>query len=55
MLASATAIPTSSTSGAAEVPFSCLTALTSSWLLPVGLAELTLIPYLAVKSLMMLP
>ena len=37
VLASATDMPTSSTSGAAAVPFSCLTALTSSWLLPSGL------------------
>ena len=41
--------------GAAEVPSSCRMALTSSWLLPVGLAELTLIPYLASKSLIIVP
>ena len=45
----------SRTSGAAAVPFSCFTALTSSWLVPVGFAELTLIPYVFVKSLMMVP
>ena len=45
----------SSTSGAAAVPFSCLTALTSSWLLPSGLAELTLIPYFFVNVLMIVP
>ena len=45
----------SRTSGAAEVPFSCFTALTSSWLVPSGFAELTLMPYFAVKSLMIVP
>ena len=44
VLARATAMPMSRTSGAAAVPFSCFTALTSSWLVPVGFAELTLIP-----------
>ena len=48
-------MPTSSTSGVAAVPFSCLTALTSSWLLPFGLAEFTLIPYFFWKSLMIVP
>ena len=41
---SATDWPTSTTSGAAEVPFSCLIALTSCWLVPSGFAELTFIP-----------
>ena len=50
VLTRATAMPTSRTSGAAAVPFSCLTALTSSWLVPSGLAELILIPYFFVKS-----
>ena len=52
---SATAWPTSTTSGAAAVPFSCLIASTSCWLVPSGFAELTLIPYFAVKALMILP
>ena len=55
MFAQATAIPMSRTSGALLVPASDLTALTSSWLLPWGLAWLTLMPYLASKSLMMVP
>ena len=52
---SATAMPMSRTSGAAAVPFSCLTAFTSSWLLPSGLAELTLMPYFFSKVLMIVP
>ena len=55
VLVSATACPTSTTSGAAAVPFSCLMALTSCWLVPLGLAELILIPYFAVKSLRIVP
>ena len=55
VLASATACPTSTTSGAAAVPFSCLIALTSCWLVPAGLAELTLIPYFCEKVLMIVP
>ena len=50
VLARATAMPTSSTSGALEVPFSCLIALTSCWLVPSGRAELILIPYFFSKS-----
>ena len=55
VLASATAMPTSSTSGALAVPFSVLTALTSCWLVPSGRAELILMPYLAVKADRMAP
>ena len=55
VFAQATAIPMSRTSGALLVPASDFTALTSSWLLPWGFAWLTLIPYFASKSLMMLP
>ena len=55
VLASATATPTSTTSGAAAVPFFCLIVSTSCWLVPSGRAEFTLMPYLAVKVLMMLP
>jgi hypothetical protein len=45
-------MPTSTTSGARSVPLSWVIALTSSWLLPFGLAEVILMPYLAVKPLM---
>ena len=55
VLASATDWPTSRTSGAAAVPACCFTALTSSWLLPLGLADMTLIPYLSENALMMAP
>ena len=55
VLASATETPTSTTSGAAAVPFFCLIVLTSCWLVPSGSAELTLIPYLVENVLMMLP
>ena len=55
VLARATAMPMSRTSGALAVPFSVLTALTSCWLVPVGLAELILMPYLAVKAERMAP
>src|SRR5206468_12478631 len=55
VLARATFMPTSTTSGARLVPCSCLIASTSSWSEPLGLAELTLMPYLAVKPLMMAP
>src|SRR3979490_587808 len=50
VLASATAMPTSSTSGALAVPFSVLTALTSVRLGAAGIAEEGLMPYLAVKA-----
>src|SRR6266571_2765159 len=40
VFASATFMPTSTTSGARVVPASWLIASTSSWLLPFGLAEL---------------
>ncbi len=55
VLTSATAMPTSSTSGALAVPFSVLTALTSCWLEPSGRVELILMPYLAVKAERMAP
>ena len=48
-------VPISSTSGARLCPFSCCIALISSWLEPSGLASLILMPYLAVKSFMMVP
>ena len=51
----ANAVPMSSTSGARDWPLSCSIALISSWLEPSGFASLILIPYLAVKSFMMLP
>ena len=41
--------------GAVGALAGCLTALTSSWLLPFGLAELILMPYLAVKPSMIAP
>jgi hypothetical protein len=37
------------------VPPCDLTAFTSSWLLPFGFAELTLMPYFAVNPLMIAP
>ena len=56
VLATATFMPTSTTSGARSVPACCLIALTSSWLLPFGFAELTVIPgYLALKPSMIAP
>ena len=51
----ANAVPTSRTSGARSWPLSWLTALSSSWLDPSGLASLILMPYLAVKSFMIVP
>ena len=45
----------SSTSGARLCPLSCCIALISSWLEPSGLASLILMPYLAVKSFMIVP
>src|SRR5579875_2025658 len=41
----ATAIPISTTSGALAVPFSCLIASTSCWLVPSGSASLMWMPY----------
>ena len=55
VLASATAVPRSKTSGAPPWPLSCLAALISSWLDASGCAELTLMPYFAVKALMISP
>ena len=55
VLATATARPTSTTSGALGEPFSALIALTSCWLEPSGRAELILIPYFFSKVLMMVP
>jgi len=52
VLASATAWPTSTTSGARLVPSN---ALTSSWLLPFGLSEVMSMLYLALKPLMTAP
>jgi len=51
-LASATAWPTSKTSGALSRPLSCLAASISSWLEASGWAELTLMPYFFVKPSM---
>jgi len=51
----ATLSPTSTTSGAVEVPAFWLMASTSCWLLPLGFSELTAMPYLAVKALMASP
>ena len=51
----ANAVPMSSTSGARSWPLSWLTALSSSWLEPSGFASLILMPYLAVKSFMIVP
>jgi len=48
-------VPMSSTSGARLWPLSCCIALISSWLEPSGLASLILMPYLAVKSFMIVP
>jgi hypothetical protein len=45
----------SSTSGARLWPLSWVIALISSWLDPSGLASLILMPYLAVKSFMIVP
>src|ERR1700737_2282244 len=51
-----TFMPTSTTSGASLVPASWLIASISSWLLPCGLAEFTLMPgYLALKAGMISP
>ncbi len=56
VFAYATDMPTSTTSGAAAVPFCWLTASTSSWLLPAGFASLTVIPgYFCLKVSMILP
>jgi hypothetical protein len=54
-LASATAVPRSNTSGALSWPLSWSAALISSWLDPSGWAELTLMPYLSPKVLMISP
>ncbi len=48
-------VPTSSTSGALDWPFSWFTALISSWLDPSGFSETILMPYFLEKSLMMVP
>jgi hypothetical protein len=45
----------SSMSGARLWPLSCCIALISSWLEPPGLASLILMPYLAVKSFIIVP
>src|ERR1700687_4935486 len=51
-----TFLPTSTTSGASLVPASWLIASISSWLLPCGLAEFTLMPgYFALKAGMISP
>ena len=55
VLARATAMPISRTSGALGEPFSDFTASTSCWLEPSGSAELTVIPYVFSKVLMMVP
>ena len=55
VLARATARPTSSTSGALGLPFSCFTASTSCWLVPSGSVELTVIPYFFSNVLMIVP
>jgi hypothetical protein len=47
--------PTSTTSGALLWPLSCLTAFSSSWLEPSGFASVILIPYILVKSAMIVP
>ncbi len=51
----ANAVPMSSTSGARLWPLSWVIALISSWLDPSGLASLILMPYLAVKSFIIVP
>ena len=55
VLARATAMPMSRTLGALGEPFSCFTALTSCWLEPSGSAELTVIPYVFSKVLIIAP
>ena len=55
VLASATAVPRSNTSGAPSWPLSCFAALISSWLDASGWAEFTLMPYLVLKALMISP
>ncbi len=55
VLASATDWPRSKTSGARSVPLSWPAALISSWLAASGWAELTVMPYLALKPEMILP
>ena len=55
VFATATDWPTSKTSGARSVPASWVAALISSWLLPSGCAESTVIPYLALNASMMAP
>ena len=51
----ANGVPTSTTSGARLWPLSCLTAVISCPLEPSGLASVILMPYLAVKSFMIVP
>jgi len=48
-------VPTSTTSGARSWPLVCWIALSSSWLEPSGFSSVILIPYLAVKSFMIVP
>ena len=55
VLADATAAPRSKTSGALPWPLSRLAAEISSALLASGWALVTLMPYLAVKALMISP
>ena len=47
--------PMSKMSGWRPVPASCVAALISSWPLPSGLSDWTLIPYLVWKSVMIWP
>ena len=51
----AKAVPTSTTSGARLWPLVCWMALSSSWLVPSGFSSVIWIPYLAVKSFMIVP
>ncbi len=51
----ANAVPTSTTSGARSWPLVWAIVLSSSWLVPSGFASVILIPYLAVKSFMIVP
>ncbi len=55
VLASASAMPMSRTSGARLVAPSCWTAFTSSWLLPSGLSDVIGMPYVAVNLSRMAP
>jgi hypothetical protein len=55
VFAIATLAPRSNTSGARSWPFNWFAALISSWLFASGWAESILMPYLAVKALMISP